>query len=431
MGLHALQIQEEHYRFSSIQQVVVDVEPILRQETHIPKGPHAICFRIPSADVKPPPGIDVLLMTKVVLRLDFKRHSVNLKRVKSVKCVSAKPDISHRNIVPQFNNEMSLDDDMLFLDHCEVNIDSGYSSFSSENKEDEDMLMDEEIHVDNNDETEECMLFDSKHISPLAVITDSCINFRYTGVPGDSLHVTSSAPSERLFQAKFECVNNDSNRVIDQHEPYDYDEWHEDEDEDMSSTFDPLECDISLEFMSQILNGLPLDTGSQTEGHTSHVQRAHDENSLPRKKRTLSKASKGDVSVDNAGSLSQTLLANLGVAALKVAILRKPGQFHHGIKLATITMPKKLEEIAPVIWMPGFQDASASRAALMPTIDHALFKSFRSYARSDKLKQAYEGITGNQEIALWDTVRRGLEGQEKLYSQMSRRKERKPQDRRG
>jgi len=369
--------------------------------------------------VKPPPGIDVLLMTKVVLRLNFKCHSVNLRRVKPAKHVSAMPDTSHGTTAPQFNDEMSLDDDMLFLDHSEANIDSGYNSFSSENKEDEDMLMAEETHVDDGNDTEEFMLFDSKHISALAGITDSCINFGYTGVPGGSLQVTSNAPTERLFQAKFECVNNSSSRVIDQHKLYDRDEWHED---DTSSTFDPLDCITDCEFMSRILNGDPQDTGSRTEDYTPHLQRAQTEISFPCKKRTLSNASKGDISMNNTTSLPQTLLANLGVTALKVAILRKPGQLHRGIKLATIAMPKKLEEIAPAIWMPGFQDASASRAALMSTIDHALFKSFRSYARCHKLKQAYEGIASDQETTLWNTVRRGLEGQQKLYSQMPQRK---------
>lgn len=198
--------------------------------------------------------------------------------------------------------------------------------------------------------------------------------------------------------------------------PSDYENWFD--DEDITSTFDPLDCGIfghsdSFDFVGKDSRAVFQNDMPAADLH-SHD---HKQSALPvrTQKRTTSNAFNDTNGSPNDNAFKATdLLSNLVIVAVRVAICGKPGRPGIGIKVISDTMPRKLQQIAPALWTPRYHQAVATRAALIPTICHALFESFHKNSVSAELKESFGKIGDGQEKVLWEMVRRGLDREKKL-----------------
>ncbi|KAI7476271.1 hypothetical protein KC351_g9559 [Hortaea werneckii] len=58
--------------------------------------------------------------------------------------------------------------------------------------------------------------------------------------------------------------------------------------------------------------------------------------------------------------------------AFRAAIAEQPRRFGHGIKIQNANKLKRLADVAPSTWSPGYSSDISSRAVFLPTISHAL-----------------------------------------------------------
>ncbi|KAI6807515.1 hypothetical protein KC332_g13365 [Hortaea werneckii] len=58
--------------------------------------------------------------------------------------------------------------------------------------------------------------------------------------------------------------------------------------------------------------------------------------------------------------------------AFRAAIAEQPRRFGHGIKIKNANKLKRLADVAPSTWSPGYSSDISSRAVILPTISHAL-----------------------------------------------------------
>lgn len=387
--------------------------PDLEQDRGVEKGPHAICFRTPAADVKPPPGIDVLFMRSVTFSLNIQWSCNASKR--------ARPS-NHQTLrkIAPVTNARDPDDEQLLWDRplssrlYDVDPDSGYNSLlSSQDDQDEDMMITEENRIGENETDEEMLLDVGSHA---AIIHET--DFLYSDSRSEASEglLLDNEPATENFRHSLEGIE-DNSSIFDDGEDvlYDCDDWFD--DEDSASTFDPPDWDLFEQFGSFDVIGRAERTFFEHDMQsTGQHPQDHQQNTLPirTKKRTMSSAF-SDINGSPNDEVSNSLdLPNLLIAAIKVAMCGKLGRPGVGIKVTSNTMLKKLQHIAPAVWTPRYQEAIATRAALIPTIGHALFKSLQKNAVSADLKEAFGKIGDCHEKALWEVVKRGLDGEKKL-----------------
>lgn len=79
--------------------------------------------------------------------------------------------------------------------------------------------------------------------------------------------------------------------------------------------------------------------------------------------------------------------------AFRTAIAEQPRRFGHGIKIKNTDKLKRLADIAPSMWSPGYLTDVSSRATFLPTISHALANAAsRSHSMHDrKIPHAGDG----------------------------------------
>ncbi|KAI6832112.1 hypothetical protein KC332_g13011 [Hortaea werneckii] len=103
--------------------------------------------------------------------------------------------------------------------------------------------------------------------------------------------------------------------------------------------------------------------------------------------------------------------------ALRATITEQPRRFGHGVKMKNAHKLKRLADIAPSTWAPGFSSDISSRAVFIPTISHALANvaSHGNSVRGTETLHAGdgEGSTISQprdrlEMNLWDLMRRAM-----------------------
>ncbi len=100
-------------------------------------------------------------------------------------------------------------------------------------------------------------------------------------------------------------------------------------------------------------------------------------------------------------------------AAFRFAICDKPNKLHTGIKIHGNTMKNKLQTINPTVWSPGYAQAVATRAALVPTLACS-FSKFVSNVRTVESETKSDKISGGQKTVetiselLLETTQRGL-----------------------
>ncbi|KAI7508032.1 hypothetical protein KC347_g6421 [Hortaea werneckii] len=103
--------------------------------------------------------------------------------------------------------------------------------------------------------------------------------------------------------------------------------------------------------------------------------------------------------------------------ALRAAITEQPRRFGHGVKMKNAHKLKRLADIAPSTWSPGFSSDISSRAVFVPTISHALadvVSHGNSVHGTETLHAGDgEGSTVSQprdrlEMKLWDLMRRAM-----------------------
>lgn len=135
---------------------------------------------------------------------------------------------------------------------------------------------------------------------------------------------------------------------------------------------------------------------------------------LRQKKRTLSDA------FSNVGTshfvddgLSVDDFIGIVDAAFRYTICDKPNKLRAGTKIHGNTMKNKLQSIYPTVWSPGYAQAVATRAALVPTLASS-FSKFVSNARTDECKTKFGKPGGGQKAVetistfLLETTQRGL-----------------------
>ncbi|KAI7500080.1 hypothetical protein KC367_g3935 [Hortaea werneckii] len=103
--------------------------------------------------------------------------------------------------------------------------------------------------------------------------------------------------------------------------------------------------------------------------------------------------------------------------ALRATITEQPRRFGHGVKMKNAHKLKRLADIAPSTWAPGFSSDISSRAVFIPTISHAL-ANVASHGNSVHGTETLyagdgEGSTISQprdrlEMNLWDLMRRAM-----------------------
>ena len=114
------------------------------------------------------------------------------------------------------------------------------------------------------------------------------------------------------------------------------------------------------------------------------------------KKRTLSVAFSNvgtSHSLDDGFSVDDFI--SIVDAAFRYAICDKPNNLRAGIKIRGNTMKSKLHNINPAVWSPGYAQAVATRASLIPTLASS-FSKFVSNVRTAEYKTKFEKINGGQ-----------------------------------
>jgi hypothetical protein len=135
---------------------------------------------------------------------------------------------------------------------------------------------------------------------------------------------------------------------------------------------------------------------------------------LRQKKRTLS----GDFSnVETSHFINDELNIDdfIGIVdvAFRYAICDKPNKLRVGTKIDGNTMINKLQSIHPSVWSPGYSQAVATRASLVPTLASS-FSKFVSNARTVECKTKFGKFSEGQKAVetiskfLLETTQRGL-----------------------
>lgn len=399
--------------------IALDITSNLELERKVEKGPHAICFRIPPADVKPPSDVDVVVMRSVTFRLNIRWNNETSTRKRSSKRPTLQNSTSNNanstEDVVQPRDEPLLFDDSLLL--SQDSIDSGYNSLlSSQSDQDEEMLMVGMGMTEVNEEDGDMLLNDHQEVA-INMDETKAPNHEHTfAAPEDSLLFDhEELPTGRETMEDFFNDLDDEENAL-----YDFEDWSDNEhlfaNEEIDSTFDPLEPGakyfniLELESLSQqsFVRYTALPDEEATHDTTRTIP-------ICSKKRSTSTAftDLGGPTDDDA-SRFHDLTTTLVRAALKVAICGNPGRLMRAKSLLSDRMARKLQHIAPVVWTPKYQEAVATRAALMPTIGHAFFKSFRKNAMSAELKESFKKLGDRHQTALWEMVKRGLAEEKQL-----------------
>ncbi|TKA27205.1 hypothetical protein B0A50_04542 [Salinomyces thailandicus] len=80
-------------------------------------------------------------------------------------------------------------------------------------------------------------------------------------------------------------------------------------------------------------------------------------------------------------------------AALRVSISNQPRRLGKGIKAKRSTQLKKLADVAPSLWAPGYLQNVSSRAVFLPTICHALANVASHSSRDNRFQSKFEKMT--------------------------------------
>lgn len=124
----------------------------------------------------------------------------------------------------------------------------------------------------------------------------------------------------------------------------------------------------------------------------------------PLKKRTLNVAFSDVVSTSHFIDDDSSLDDFIGIvdAAFRYAICDNPNKLRAGIKIHGNTMKTKLQSINPTMWSPGYAQAVATRAALIPTLACSFSKFMSNTGGGQKTVETISTF-------LLETTQRGLQ----------------------
>ncbi|GAB1727475.1 hypothetical protein NU195Hw_g5964t1 [Hortaea werneckii] len=107
--------------------------------------------------------------------------------------------------------------------------------------------------------------------------------------------------------------------------------------------------------------------------------------------------------------------------AFRAAIAEQPRRFGHGIKIKNANKLKRLADVAPSTWSPGYSSDITSRAVFLPTISHALANvvSRSNSVHGTETAPAGDGEgsavlqpSGRLEMKLWNLLRGAMYDEE-------------------